>query len=163
MLMLVSSISAYVRKFMIYLHIYTSWPWFIYYIYIIFIYRNSCIIYCLQQEDEIMEATEGIAEASSISSHSVQAFAQLAKSDRVSCIEFYIFIGCTELYSDIFSCVQKRPKTFPIWFRSVSIPFSNTVHLALAFSAVSFSFCCIPSGCVRQCSCLKYMYPLHLT
>lgn len=38
----------------------------------------------LQEEDEIMEATEGLAEASDINAQSVRAFAQLASSDRVS-------------------------------------------------------------------------------
>lgn len=38
----------------------------------------------LQQEDEIMEATEGLSEAAKLLDQSVAIFAQLANSDRVS-------------------------------------------------------------------------------
>ena len=38
----------------------------------------------LQQEDQIMEATEGLSEATGLQSQSVVALAQLANSDRVS-------------------------------------------------------------------------------
>ena len=37
----------------------------------------------LSQEDQIMEATEGLSEANSLQSQSVTAFAQLANSDKV--------------------------------------------------------------------------------
>lgn len=45
------------------------------------IHVHVCIV--VQEEDMIMEATEGLAEANSIATESVQAFAQLADSDRV--------------------------------------------------------------------------------
>ena len=46
-----------------------------------------CVCACVrvvQEEDEIMEATEDLAEASTAAAQSVQALAQLASSDRVS-------------------------------------------------------------------------------
>ena len=48
---------------------------------------NVCVCMCVrvvQEEDEIMEATEDLAEASTAAAQSVQALAQLASSDRVS-------------------------------------------------------------------------------
>ena len=62
-----------------------------------------------------MEATEGLAEASDITTQSVQAFAQLASSDRVSgCLgseqlqdEFYTYTYTYMIYRpylDIHSC-----------------------------------------------------------
>lgn len=51
-------------------------------------------VWILQEEDEIMEATEGLAEASDITTQSVQAFAQLASSDRVSgCVRKWVVTG----------------------------------------------------------------------
>ena len=44
----------------------------------------KCLVRFLQQEDQIMEATEGLSEATSLQSQSVVALAQLANSDRVS-------------------------------------------------------------------------------
>ena len=44
----------------------------------------KCLVRFLQQENQIMEATEGLSEATSLQSQSVVALAQLANSDRVS-------------------------------------------------------------------------------
>ena len=50
------------------------------------------VLCCKQQEDDIMEATEGLAEPSSLANLSVHAFAQLAKSDRVRSCSMYMYI-----------------------------------------------------------------------